>query len=102
MCSQPVYPGQNVYFDHGQIVHLLCWVTSPDILRVVETFLRQNTGKRHCHRCIAETLGIRYDDISKAVARLRLGSDYRVEPAMCAICRNDRVTIGFRPDRPVS
>jgi hypothetical protein len=59
----------------------------------VARFLAGQGDRRYCHTCLAASLGVSWQELSKTVARLRALPEFRVKPAVCSVCGENRVTI---------
>jgi hypothetical protein len=97
ICRQAVPTAVPVIFDHGEIVHLDCYVGTEGETTVVRAFLEARSHERFCYTCLAQRLIRDRQGIEKAATALRLNQSVVVEPGVCSVCTQTRVTIQARP-----
>jgi hypothetical protein len=96
VCGQAVPTAVPVIFDHGEIIHLDCYVGIEGVAPMVQAFLDKRPHEQFCYTCLAQRLTRDGLDIRKAATALRLNRRALVEPAICSDCAQARVTIRMR------
>jgi hypothetical protein len=92
-CGGRILSETPVYYSHGELIHLECYVRSSDYLQAIERFLKQRPGAPICHSCVAGSVGMAFELVRKAVERLRVSAAFRVRSETCALCGALRLTI---------
>ena len=93
ICGQSVALGVPVVFNHGDSLHLDCYVGTEGAAAVVGNFLETRPSERFCHVCLAQCLTRERQEIEKATTALRLTRRVVVEPGFCSKCTHAKVTV---------
>jgi hypothetical protein len=96
ICGQSVALGVPVVFNHGDSLHLDCYVGTEGAAALVANFLETRPSERFCHVCLAQHLARERQEVEKAVTALRLTRRAVVEPGFCSTCTLARVTVRAR------
>lgn len=98
LCQREILSGDGVIFNHGEIVHINCRVTTEGLTDSVAHLLRRNAGAEYCHSCIARLLHATVEQAAKAITALRMTKRYVVRAmGMCSVCGNHWMTIKAEP-----
>src|SRR5262245_7056208 len=93
ICSQIVAAGIPVVFNHGDTLHLDCYVGTEGAATLVGNFLATRPSDGFCHTCLGKHLSRERQEIEKATTALRLTRRVLVEPGFCSTCMYARVTV---------
>ncbi|MGH7392897.1 MAG: hypothetical protein ACREM3_26105 [Candidatus Rokuibacteriota bacterium] len=94
LCALTVPAGEPVVFTNGEVVHARCADGLARVTARVADLVERGSGRPRCHTCLVAALGIAFDDLRRATARLRLRSGFAVRVANCSSCGALRVTVG--------
>jgi hypothetical protein len=64
-----------------------------DIDERVRTFLLSRPGSAFCHTCVANQVDESFDDVRRAIWRLRVSRRFPIGATRCAECHQRRVTV---------
>jgi hypothetical protein len=93
ICGQSLAVGVPVVFNHGERLHLDCYVGTEGVAALVENFLKTGRRERFCHTCVAQELSRERQEIEKATTALRMTRRVVVAPGICSGCRHATVIV---------
>jgi hypothetical protein len=64
-----------------------------DVDEVVRSFLQSHADSAFCHACVAEQVDRPFEDVRRAIWRLRVSRQFPLGATRCAACRQRRVTV---------
>jgi len=64
-----------------------------DIDERVRTFLESKPDSAFCHACVADGVDAPFEDIRRAIWRLRVSRRFPISATRCSGCRQRRVTV---------
>src|SRR5262245_23693339 len=92
-CSQSVATRVPVVFNRSDVVHLDCYIGAEGVATRAHDFLVSRSGERFCYICLAHHIARERHEVEKAAFVLRLTRRVVIEPAVCAMCIEARVTV---------
>lgn len=93
VCTQKVAAGVLVLFENGDTVHLHCCKTPETTATLIWNFVASRPSENFCYTCLAVHLKRDRQEVEKTATALRAAQRIVVEPAVCATCKQARVTL---------